>query len=232
MTNNSTRPNMSYYKLYRKLLVSLLRHAKKWPASRLADRHASLVALPFILTCDMLPASVWRIAAISVSTMGDGSAYPGLPGTGGLNWGRLPGRHEKRGFATISAIWCEATKNVTECTGSLATGSRSWDTAATGRACGSTRAGTSAPDMSAWRGDAATHLSKSAMPLYLAQREQTPCLNGPCGRAWATAACGELGGRHDLDLSLSRPRRPSPTRPCIKPSPAFTRHGVTTEQGG
>lgn len=110
VTNNSTRPNMSYYKLYRKLLVSLLRHAKKWPASRLADRHASLVALPFILTCDMLPASVWRIAAISVSTMGDGSAYPGLPGTGGLNWGRLPGRHEKRGFATISAIWCEATK--------------------------------------------------------------------------------------------------------------------------
>ena len=114
----------------------------------------------------------------------------------------------------------------------LATGSRPWDTAARGRPSGLTLAGTSAPDMSAWRGDAATHLSKSSMPWYLAQREQTPCLNGPCGRAWATAACGELGGRHDLDLSLSRPRRPSPTRPCIKPSPAFTRHGVTTEQGG
>ena len=97
--------------------------------------------------------------------------------------------------------------------------------------------------MSAWRGHAATHLSQSAMPLYLAQREQThnslwpgiwqsSCLKSPCGRAWVTAACGELGGRHNLDLSLSRPRRPSPTRPCIKPSPAFTSHGVTTEQGG
>lgn len=59
------------------------------------------------------------------------------------------------------------------------------------------------------------------MDLYLAHGEQRrgAVSEGPCGRAWASAADGELGGCHDLDLSLSRPRPPSPTRP---PMPSRT----------
>ena len=80
------------------------------------------------------------------------------------------------------------------------------------------------------RGPPSTHRMSCATALYLANREQTQhplcrgfgralVSEGPCGRAWATPACGEPGGRHDLDLSLSRPRPPSPTRP---PMPSRT----------